>query len=120
MKTTILILTMVILTSCASAPPQKDDRVIVVYPPEATAKGGSPINISYNGTQSNQESNGRPDGYSDNLSNGVNYKRQPAPVPNLQSNDSRTVQVPIEPLFHTESDRNFYEMGYNKGLNQGR
>ena len=57
----------------------------------------------------------RPDGYSENLSNGVNYKRQPAQGP-----DARTVQVPIDPTFFTESDKYYYEMGLNKGRNSGR
>jgi hypothetical protein len=124
MKTIILIIAMAILAGCASKPPVKDDRVIVVYPPEATAKSGSPINISYNGTQSNREgtdvSYHRPDGYYDSLSNGVNYKRQPVPVTNVPSNDSRTVQVPIDPTFFSESDKYYYETGYNKGRSQGR
>jgi hypothetical protein len=120
MKTSILIIAMIILAGCASTPPVKDDRVIVVYPPEATAKSGSPINISYNGAQSYREGTDvnyhRPDGYSENLSDGVNYKRQRSPMPY----DSRTAQVPIEPTFFTESDRYYYEMGFNKGRNSGR
>lgn len=119
MKTIILVIAMAILAGCASTPPVKDDRVIVVYPPEATAKSSSPINISYNGTQSNREgadvSYHRPDGYSENLSNGVNYKRQPAQVP-----EARTVQVPIDPTFFTESDKYYYELGFNKGKKSGR
>ena len=119
MRTIIFIITVFTLAGCASTPPAKDDRVIVVYPPEATAKSSSPINISYNGTQSNREgtdvSYHRPDGYSESLNNGVNYKRQYAAVP-----DARTVQVPIEPTFFTESDKYYYEMGFNKGRSQGR
>lgn len=98
MKTIILIIAISILTGCASKPPVKDDRVIIVYPPEATAKSSSPINISYNGTQSNREGTNtsyhRPAGYSENLNNGVNYKCQQATV-----TDGRTVQVPIDPTF---------------------
>lgn len=119
MKTIIHIFAMAILAGCASKPPVKDDRVIVVYPPESTAKSSSPINISYNGTQSNREGTDvkyhRPDGYSEGLNNGVNFKRQLAPVP-----DGRTVQVPIDPTLYSESDRYYYEMGYNKGRNPGK
>lgn len=120
MKTIIFTTSLALLAGCASNPPAKDDRVIVVYPPEATAKSSTPINISYNGTQSNREgasvSYHRPDGYSHNLSNGVNYKRQNVSV----SEDNRTVRVPIEPTFFTESDKYYYEMGFNKGRNSAR
>lgn len=100
----VVMLAVVFIAGCASDPVKKDDRVIVVYPPEG---GGSksPINISYNGTQTNRD--GTDVNY--NHDDGITYKRPPKREAHVQPEQPSGIMFP--------QNKYWYDLGVEAGRN---